>query len=529
MQIPHKPAVLVIIDGLGNAPLAQGNPVAKAKMPTFNHLIDTYPTMAIQASGEAVGLPWGEMGNSEVGHLNLGAGKIIYQNLPRISKSIADGSFFKNEAFLGAVEHTKKKKSALHIMGIIGVGSVHASVDHLYGLLEFCKKQKLKEVYLHLILDGRDSPKDSGGAMTKKVQAKIKEVGLGKIASLSGRYYAMDRDNRWERIEKAYKAIVLGEAERYGSDPQKIIKGSYAKKNYDEEFIPTVIGSEGKPTAIVNSDDAVIFTNFRPDRARQITKAFTLPGFNNFKRPDYLKGLFFVSMTQYDKDLPVIVAYPPETIEYPMARVVAEAGLKQLHIAETEKYAHVTYFMNGGQEKPFKGQDNVIIPSPSVSSYDQKPEMSAPKVTDRLLKEIKREHYDLIIVNYANADMVGHSGKMKPTIEALEEVDKCLGRLVKVVLSYDGILFITSDHGNAEELTNLQTGAMDKEHSVNPVPFIAVGKEWEGVTPYKSMITDYDLSMLQPAGILSDIPVTVLKYMNVKPAPTMTGNDLLVF
>ncbi|MFA5135381.1 MAG: 2,3-bisphosphoglycerate-independent phosphoglycerate mutase [Patescibacteria group bacterium] len=527
--MPHKPTVLVIIDGLGNAPLAQGNPVAKAKMPTFCHLIDTYPTMAIQASGEAVGLPWGEMGNSEVGHLNLGAGKIIYQNLPRISKSIADGSFYKNEAFISASEHAKKKKSALHLMGIIGVGSVHASVDHLYGLLEFCKKQKLKEVYLHLILDGRDSPKDSGEAMTKKVQAKIKDAGIGKIASLSGRYYAMDRDNRWDRVEKAYRAIALGEAEAYGTDPIKIIKNSYAKKVYDEEFIPTVIGSKGKPVATVNNDDAIIFFNFRPDRARQITKAFTLPGFENFSRPEYLKNLFFVSMTQYDKDLPVVVAYPPETIDYPMARVVSEAGLKQLHIAETEKYAHVTYFFNGGQEKPFKGQDNVIVPSPSVSSYDQQPEMSAPEVTDRLIKEIKREHYDLIIVNYANADMVGHTGKMKPTIAALEAVDQCLERLIKTVLSYDGILFITADHGNAEELSNLQTGAMDKEHSVNPVPFIAVGNEWEGVTPYKSMIADYDLSMLQPTGILSDVPATVLTYMNVKPAPAMTGNNLLVF
>jgi len=528
MPIPNKPAVLVILDGWGIAPSSPSNPVSIAKLPNYHWLIDTFPTMAVQASGEAVGLPWGEMGNSEVGHLNLGAGRIIYQNLPRISKSIAEGTFYKNKAFIKAAEHLKKKKSALHIMGLIGVGSIHSSIDHLYALMEFCQQQKLKDVFLHLILDGRDSPRDSGLTLIKKVMDKVQETKVGVIASITGRYYTMDRDNRWDREEKAYRAIAEGKAERYTKDPLTVIEESYKKENYDEEFIPTVIGQEGKPTAVVNDNDAVIFFNFRPDRARQITTAFTLPGFDKFKRPRFLKNLLFVTMTQYDKDLPVEVAYPPEEVKYPLARVISEAKLKQLHIAETEKYAHVTYFFNGGREKLFPGQDNIIIPSPSVASYDKKPEMSAFELTERLLKEIKKNQYDFIVVNYANPDMVGHTGDLKAVKKALETVDGCLGKLIKAVLSTDGIIFVTADHGNAEELTNLQTGAMDKEHTVNPVPFIAVGKQWEGNRPFADMITDHDLSLLQPTGILSDVSVTVLTYMGLKPASDMTGNNLLM-
>ncbi|MDD5039717.1 MAG: 2,3-bisphosphoglycerate-independent phosphoglycerate mutase [Patescibacteria group bacterium] len=527
MQLPHKPVVLCILDGFGIAPPSQGNPTFSAKMPVWDKLVDTYPTMALQASSEAVGLPWGEMGNSEVGHLNLGAGRIIYQNLPRISRSIADGSFFKNDAFIQAAEHAKQNKSAMHLMGLIGVGSVHSSTDHLFALMEFCKKQKLKDVYLHIMLDGRDSPRDSGIELMKKVEAKIKELKIGKVATLSGRYYAMDRDNRWDREEKAYRAIAEGVAEKYAKDPMTAIQESYAKEVYDEEVIPTVIGSEDKPTAIVGPKDSLIFFNFRPDRARQITTAFVLPSFDKFKRPQYLKDLLFVSMTQYDKDLPTIVAFPPVEIADPLGWVIAQAGLRQLHIAETEKYAHVTYFFNGGNEKPYEGQENMIVPSPSVSSYDQKPEMSAPKVTERLLKEIKKASFDFIVVNYANCDMVGHTGKFKATVKALEAIDKCLGELVDAVLELDGLLFITADHGNGEELTNLQTGAMDKEHSVNPVPFVAVGREWENVRPYGDMITEHDLSMLQPTGILSDIAVTILTYMQLKPSSGMTGNNLL--
>ncbi len=528
MSIPNKPVVLIILDGWGIGPASPSNPLTTADTPNLDSYIDNYPTMAIQASGEAVGLPWGEMGNSEVGHLNLGAGRIMYQNLPRISKSISDKSFYKNEAFMKAVKHVKKNKSDMHLMGLVGVGSIHASLDHMYALMELCQMQKLSNVYLHLILDGRDSPKDSAKTIVNKIVSKIKELSVGKIATLSGRYYIMDRDNRWDREEKAYKALTEGLADNYSTDPIKAIEESYKNKVYDEEFIPTVIGSKEKPTALIKDKDAVIFSNFRPDRARQITTVFTVPGFEKFKRPVYMKNLFFVTMTQYDKDLPVEVAFPPENLDYPIARVISEAKLKQLHIAETEKYAHVSYFFNGGHEKPYSGQDNMIVPSPSVPSYDKQPEMSAPKLTEKLVKEIKSNKYDFIVANFANADMVGHTGNIKATIKAAEAVDECLGKIIRQILDQDGIAFITADHGNAEEMTNLQTGAMDKEHSVNPVPFIAVANKWKGNTPYKDMISDHDLSMLQPTGILSDIPATILIHMGLKPVEGMTGNDLII-
>jgi len=528
MQLPHRPVVLVIIDGIGIAPPGQGNPYGAAKLPTWNMLVDTYPTFSLQASSEAVGLPWGEMGNSEVGHLSLGAGRIIYQNLPRITRSISSGGFFTNKAFEQAATYVQKNKTALHLFGLVSVGSIHANMDHLFGLMEFCKKKKLKKVFLHLILDGRDSPKDSGLELVQKVENKIKELGIGQIATLSGRYYTMDRDSRWDRIEKAYNAMTVGAADRYANNAISAIKKSYEDKNFDEKFIPTVIGTAARPTAPIQDNDALIFFNFRPDRARQITTSFVLPGFEKFSRRSCLKNLFFVSMTEYDKDLPVIVAFPPEKISDPIGSVIADAGLKQLHIAETEKYAHITYFFNGGREEPFKHQDNIIIPSPSISSYDQKPEMSAYELTERLIKEIKREYYDFVVVNYANPDMVGHTGNREATIKALEAVDICLGKVINEVLEYDGLLFITSDHGNAEELANLQTGSMNKEHSVNPVPFIAVGKKWEGERPNGSMIVGHDLSMLQPSGVLSDIAPTILAHMGIKPSEGMTGNNLLI-
>ena len=527
MQIPHRPTVLIILDGWGIAPPSPGNPVASAKTPTINWLIDTFPTMSLQASGEAVGLPWGEMGNSEVGHLNLGAGKIIYQSLPRISRSITDETFFSNAAFQKVFKHVRKNKSSLHLLGLTSNGGVHSSIDHLFALLELCKKEKIKNVFVHPILDGRDTAQDGALEFIKKLQDKIKELKVGQIATLTGRYYSMDRDNRWERIEKAFSAMVNGIADSYYSDPLKAIQDSYQRKVYDEEFVPTVIGKVDNPTATIKDKDGVIFFNFRPDRARQLAKAFSLPGFDNFERGAFMKNLFFVTMTQYDKDLPVEVAYPPEILEYPLARVISEAGLKQLHIAETEKYAHVTYFFNGGTEKPYRGQDNILIPSPKVASYDKQPEMSGDQLTVRLLKEIKKNIYDFIVVNYAAPDMVGHTGNGPATLEAMEYVDGYLDKIIKMVLSTDGMIFITADHGNAEEVTNLQTGEMDKEHSVNPVPLIAVGKAWEGQTLYKDLIVDHDLSMLQPTGILADVPVTILTYMGIKPPADMSGNNLL--
>lgn len=527
MQIPHRPVVLVIFDGLGIAPPGPGNPIINAPTPTFDMLFDEYPTVALQASGEAVGLPWGEMGNSEVGHLNLGAGKIIYQSLPRISRSISDGSFFTNAAFQKAVKQVKKKDSKLHLMGMVSNGGVHSSIDHLFALLELCQKEQLKEVYLHVILDGRDTTRDSGATFVQKLLDKLNEVGVGKIASISGRYYAMDRDNRWEREEKAYRAMALGEAERYGTDPITMINEAYQKKEFDEEFIPSVIGSKGKPTATINAEDAVIFFNFRPDRARQLAKVFSVKSFKQFDR-EFIKDLVFVTMTEYDKSLPVEVAYPPELIVNPLARVISDARLKQLHIAETEKYAHVTYFFNGGNEDPYKNQDNELIPSPKVASYDQQPEMSAAGVTEKLLKHIESDKYDFIVVNYANPDMVGHTGNYEATVKAITTADAVIRKIVDAVLAKDGIVFITADHGNAEQMINPQTGQMDKEHTVNPVPFVAISNQWKGHPLYKDLIQNHDLSTLQPTGILSDVPVTILTYMGIKPPEEMTGNNLLM-
>jgi 2,3-bisphosphoglycerate-independent phosphoglycerate mutase len=528
MPIPNKPVVLVILDGWGIAPPSRGNPISIARTPMFDSLIDSFPTMALQASGEAVGLPWGEMGNSEVGHLNMGAGRIVYQNLPRISKAISDGSFFTNQAFLGAAEHIKKHKSRVHLVGLVSTGGVHSSLDHLFALLTFCQQQKIRDIYIHAILDGRDTPPQSGVNFITKLQDKIKELKVGAIATISGRYYAMDRDNRWDREEKAYNAMTAGVAARTGSDPISILEKSYKEGNYDEEFFPAVITAKNKPVAVIKDYDAVVFFNFRPDRARQLTTAFVLPGFEKFRRPAYLKDLFFVTMTEYDKDLPVVVAFPPENIAVPVGKVLSDAGLRQLHIAETEKYAHVTYFFNGGREEPFSGQDNILVPSPSVATYDQKPAMSAFELTDRLVKEINKGKHDFIVVNYANVDMVGHTGNVQATVEGVEAVDQCLNKLIKTVLPLNGLLFITADHGNGEELLNLQTAAMDKEHSVNPVPFIAIGENWRGQTLYKDMIVEHDLSMLQPTGILSDITVTVLEYMGLQAPSEMTGHNLLL-
>ena len=527
MPIPNKPVVLVILDGWGIAPPSRGNPITVARTPTMDSLIDSFPTMTLQASGEAVGLPWGEMGNSEVGHLNLGAGRIVYQNLPRISKAISDGSFFANEAFIKAAKNCTDLNSQMHLIGLTSTGGVHSSLDHLFALLSFCQQQKLKKVFIHAILDGRDTPPQSGINFMTKLQERIKALKTGKIATISGRYYAMDRDNRWDREEKAYKAMALGEADRTGTDPLAILEKSYKEGNLDEEFIPTVILEKGKPVTKISEKDSIIFFNFRPDRARQLTTAFVLPGFEKFERPHYLRDIFFVTMTEYDKDIPVVVAFPPENIAVPLGKVVSSAGLKQLHIAETEKYAHVTYFFNGGREEPFPGQENALIPSPSVSSYDQKPEMSAVELTDRLIKEVNKGKFDFVVINYANADMVAHTGNISATVQAVETIDQCLNKIIKTVLPLNGLVFITADHGNAEELLNLQTATMDKEHSVNPVPFIAVSENWRGQTLYKDMIIEHDLSMLQPTGILSDVTVTLLEYMGLKPPVEMTGHNLL--
>jgi 2,3-bisphosphoglycerate-independent phosphoglycerate mutase len=522
-----KPVVLIILDGWGVAPPAKSNAITSAKPSTFENLVKTYPSMTLQASGEAVGLSWGEIGNSEVGHLNLGSGKLIYQNMPRINKSVSDGSFYNNEKFLEAIANCKKNNSKLHLMGLISSGGVHSHIEHLFALLELCKREKLSNVFIHGFLDGRDMPYNSGIDFVEKIENKIKELKLGKIASLSGRFYAMDRDNHWERIALAYNAIVKGESEEKFTDPIQAVESSYSKKVYDEEFLPvTIVDKDSSPLGPIEDGDSVVFFNFRSDRAREITKALILPGFNKFN-VQYLNNLFFVAMTDYEKDLPVEVAFSTETIDNPLAKVISDAGLKQLHLAETEKYAHVTFFFNGGKEQEFTGEERILIPSPRVTSYDEKPEMSAKEVTKKLVDAIISEKFDFIVVNFANGDMVGHTGNLKATIKAIETLDGCLKKIVEAILSKNGVALITADHGNAEELENMQSGDIDKEHSTYPVPLIIVSKQLEGRNAGLKEIPNNDLSLVQPSGILSDVAPTILKLMNLEQPKEMSGKSLI--
>ncbi len=526
INIRPKPVILIILDGWGVAPPSRGNAIALAKTPFLNSLIKTYPAVTLQASGEAVGLSWGEIGNSEVGHMNLGSGKLIYQNLPRINKAIADGSFFQNEKFLGAINWAKQHKGSLHLLGLCSSGGVHSHIDHLYALLELCAKEKISSVYIHAILDGRDMPYNSGIDFIEKIQQKINEYKIGKIASISGRFYAMDRDNHWERTEEAYNCLVNCRARNRATDALAAVKASYDQKIYDEEFVPTVILENKKPVAGISPNDAVIFFNFRADRARQLTKAFVLPGMEKFPR-QYLTDLYFVSLTEYEKDLPLEVAFPPEIINEPLAEIIAAAGLSQLHIAETEKYAHVTFFFNGGKEDAFPQEDRILVPSPRVASYAQKPEMSSKEVTKKVIAEIMRDKYDFIVINFANADMVAHTGDLKATVKACETIDSCLKKIIEVVLGKGGAALITADHGNAEELVNLQSGEMDKEHSTYPVPLILVGQQWEGKNAGLAETPNADLSLVQPSGMLSDVAPTILKILQLEPAAEMTGRSII--
>ncbi len=521
-----KPLVLLILDGWGVAPPDQGNALAMADTPRIRALASNYPAMTILASGEEAGLMWGEMGNSEVGHLTIGAGKVYYQSLPRINRAIQSGEFAQNAVFLEAITHVKEKKSKLHLLGLTSIGNVHASLDHLLALLDLAKAQNVKETYLHAILDGRDTTFNAGIDFVTTVQARMKQNGVGKIATLAGRFYAMDRDNRWDRVEKAYRAMAEGQADVMSDNPLRAIKESYEKKIYDEEFIPTVITEKGKPVAKIEDGDAVIFFNFRPDRAREITKAFALPAFDKFART-YMRDLMFVTMTEYEKELPVQVAFPPEPISNCLARVISEAGMKQLHIAETEKYAHVTFFLNGMKEDPFPGEDRVIIPSPKVSSYDQQPEMSAPQIADRIVKEVNNGTYDVVLANFANGDMVGHTGNLKATVKAAEVIDQCIGKIVDATLAKNGVVLITADHGNAEEVVNLQTGAIDKEHSTYPVPLIIVGRQFEGMAGEAQEMVGGDLSLSPPVGMLSDVTPTILRILNIPQPNEMTGRPLV--
>jgi 2,3-bisphosphoglycerate-independent phosphoglycerate mutase len=521
-----RPLVLAICDGWGIAPDVEGNSITRGKTPNYDSFIREYPAMALYASGNEVGLQFGEMGNSEVGHLNIGAGRVYYQTFPRIQKEIADRSFFKNEAFLKAIQHTQKNNSNLHLIGLVSPGNVHASQDHVYAFLELAKEHKLKKVYVHAIIDGRDVGYNTAPDFIALLQEKMKEFKVGEIASVSGRKMALDRDNRWERIGPAYKAMVEGVSVEYFKDPLEAIKKSYASEIYDEEFVPVVIGKEGKPTATINDGDACIFFNFRPDRARELTKAFVLPGFDKFERKQ-INDLFFATMTEYEKDLPVTVAYPPVVVNNCLAEVISNAGLKQFHVAETEKYAHVTFFLNGTVEDPFPGEDRKIVPSPKVSSYDEAPEMSAAEVTKEAVKAIDSDKYDVIFLNYANADMVGHTGVYEATMKGIEIIDKGFGKLVQHTLAKGGVFLMTADHGNAEEEINMQTGEKNKEHSTNPVPFLVIGEQYRGQAGPGGDAPNGDLSLVPPVGMLADVAPTVLSILGIEQPPEMTGRALI--
>lgn len=522
MPLKFRPLVLAVLDGWGIAPKNRGNAIMLAKTPTWDRLLTTYPSVTLQASGESVGLPWGEMGNSEVGHTNIGAGKIIFRDLPRINRAILDGTFYEKPAFRQAIEHVQKTKGSLHIVGLMSSGGIHSFNEHSYALLELAAREHLGSVYVHVILDGRDTPHNSGETFVAKLEAKLKELQCGQIASVAGRFWAMDRDNRWDRIEKAYRAMAQGVSDERFPDALTAIRSSYARGVYDEELVPTVITtSEGKPRGTVQNGDSVVYFNFRSDRARELTKAFVLPGFTKFERPQ-IRDLDFVTMTEYEQNLPVTVAFPPEIVSVPFAKVISDVGEQQLHAAETEKYAHVTFFFNGGKEEPFPGETRVLVPSPSVSSYDQKPDMSARDITDRVVKEITAGTYAFIVLNYANADMVGHTGNISATIKAVETIDDQLDRLSSAVLAAGGVLAITADHGNAEEKLNLTTGFINKEHTANPVPFVLVCKEWEGRGRESS-----DLSSVTPSGLLADVAPTLLELEGLPVPPEMTGRSFL--
>ena len=506
-----KPTVLLILDGYGERKEKEGNAIALAKTPVMDRLKKEFPYVEGQASGLFVGLPDGQMGNSEVGHMNMGAGRIVYQELTRITKSIQDGDFFENKALKAAVEHCKKEDSALHFMGLVSSGGVHSHIEHIYGLLELAKRAGLKKVYLHAFLDGRDTPPDSGKSFLLAVEKKMQELGVGEIATISGRYYAMDRDKNYDRVEKAYRAMVYGTGEK-ASSVEEAIDASYAKKVYDEFVLPTVIEKDGA-VHTVSDGDAMIFFNFRPDRAREICHAFCDDDFSFFER-GARKNIFFVCFTDYDPTIPnKHVAFEKEEIHNTLGEVVSNLGKNQLRIAETEKYAHVTFFFNGGKEEPYENEDRILVPSPKeVPTYDLKPEMSCYTVTEKLTEAIHSGKYDLVVANFANPDMVGHTGVLPAAIKAIEVVDECMGKVVDAVESMHGNLFILADHGNADIMIDEKTGEPYTAHTTNPVPFILVSEEKH---------------KLREGGCLADVAPTLLELMGIPQPKEMTGKSLL--
>jgi len=512
-----KPVVLTVLDGWGYRAETQGNAIALARKPTYDELLSKFPNTLIQTSGPAVGLPKGQMGNSEVGHLNIGAGRIVHMDITRIDLLIANNQLEQVALFQQAMGRGRQRQ--LHFLGLLSDGGVHSHINHLFALLEMAKKQKVEKVFVHCFMDGRDTPPNSGRDYLRQLQQKMREVGVGEIATIVGRYYAMDRDNRWERVRLAYRAMVHGEAENKSGDPVAALQASYEQGVTDEFVKPVVITHENAPSAQpvgpIRDDDAVIFYNFRADRARQMTLALESPAFDKFSDPKRPKNLFFVAMTKYDKNwqwLKCVIM--PEKLEHILAQVFEELQYKNLRCAETEKYAHVTYFFNGGVEKPFTGEERILVPSPKVATYDLKPEMSAGGIADTVVNAIEKGEFDAIIMNFANADMVGHSGKLEAAIKAVEAVDTGLGRIYQALKPRGGAWIITADHGNAETMIDPVTGGPHTYHTTNPVPFICV--------------SEVDRLKLSPGGALRDIAPTLLGILGEPVPGDMTGRDLRV-
>jgi 2,3-bisphosphoglycerate-independent phosphoglycerate mutase len=501
-----KPVAIIIMDGFGISSEAKGNAVAHAKKPHLEKIWQNYPTTTIASSGLAVGLPRGQMGNSEVGHLNLGGGRIVYQDYTRISLAVEKGTLSENTVLQEAMAAAKEGK--LHLLGLLSDGGVHSHIDHLFSLLNMAKEMDLAKVYVHAILDGRDVPPKSALSYFQSLEARMRQLGVGRVATVSGRYYTMDRDRRWERVEMAYRCLTEGQGYE-ASSAKAAVEASYLRGESDEFLKPTVVD----PSGLVEDGDSVIFFNFRPDRAREITRVFVDSGFGEFSRK--LLSVRFTCMTQYDATLDIPVAFPPHNLSDTLGEVVARAGLSQLRIAETEKYAHVTYFFNGGRETPNSGEDRVLVPSPKVATYDLKPEMSAYEVTDRAVERIESGKYDLVVLNFANPDMVGHTGNFEAAVSAVEAVDSCVGRVVDAVLRQGGAVLLTADHGNAERMQDETTGQPHTAHTVNPVPFSLI-------------IDDGKTYRLRDDGILADVAPTALQLLGIAKPEAMTGKSLIM-
>ncbi len=517
-----RPLVLIVMDGWGINPRSDANAIALAQTPHIDQIARAYPHTQLATSGPAVGLPEGQMGNSEVGHLNIGAGKRVLQEFTRVSSAIHDGSFFENPALLKAVQHAKQNHSALHLCGLIGYGGVHAHQSHLYACLQLAARHELEQVFIHAFTDGRDTSPFGGLEYMKELLARTKEIDPNhpaQVATISGRYYAMDRDNRWDRIAKAYVAMTRGEGRR-ATDPVAAIQQSYDEHVTDEFIVPVVLMQDDRPVATVKAGDSVIYFNFRSDRGRELTKAFvldTLPpqAEGKFDRGPKIKDLVFVTMTEYESGLPVDVAFPADNVDLPLAKILSDRGLRQFHTAETEKYAHVTFFFNGGREAPFPGEDRLLVPSPKVATYDLKPEMSAPELTDEAVRRINSGEYAVVIMNYANADMVGHTAVLEAAIKAVETVDTGVGRVVEATLAKGGAALITADHGNAEQLVEYDTGKPHTSHTTNPVPFYFV-------------VPQLPNAKLRGDGILADVAPTMLQLLQIPQPKEMTGRTLII-